>query len=328
MIISRTPYRISLFGGGTDYPQWYMRHGGAVLGMAIDKYCYISVRYLPPVFDHKHRIVYSRIETVEDIKDIDHPAVRAVLSEMKMTEGLDIHYNGDLPARSGLGSSSAFTVGLLHALYALRGEMKSKRQLAEEAIRIEQEVIGENVGSQDQTWAAYGGLNRIDFHQEGGFTVAPIIIPQTRERDLLDHVMLFFTGISRNASEIAKHQIANLDSRERQLHEMRAIVDQAQDILTNPVRPLSELGELLHGSWLLKRELAAPVSSDTVDQIYEAGRRAGAIGGKLLGAGGGGFMLFLVPPELQPKVRQSLSSLIEVKVSIATSGSNILVYNP
>jgi len=327
MIISRTPYRISLFGGGTDYPQWYTQHGGAVLGMTIDKYSYISVRYLPPVFDHKYRIIYAKNEMVEDIRDIQHPAVRAVLSEMQFTEGLDIHYNGDLPARSGLGSSSTFTVGLLHALHALRGQMISKQQLAEEAIRIEQEVIVENVGSQDQIWAAYGGLNRIDFHQDGRFSVQPVTISRVRERELLDHVMLFFTGISRYASDIAKHKIENLSKRERQLHEMRSIVDQAQNILTS-ASPMAEMGELLHTSWQLKRELAAPVSSDTIDDIYTAGREAGAIGGKLLGAGGGGFILFLVPPEKQDQVRQRLSTLIEVKVDIDTSGSNIMVYLP
>ena len=328
MIISRTPYRISLFGGGTDYPQWYLKHGGAVLGMSINKYCYISVRYLPPVFDHKHRIVYSRIETAEDTKGIDHPAVRAVFTEMNITAGMDVHYNGDLPARSGLGSSSSFTVGLLHALHALEGRMRSKRELAGEAIRIEQEVIGENVGSQDQIWAAYGGLNRINFQQDGTFAVEPMILPHARKQELLGHVMLFFTGISRNASEIAKHKIANLDKRERQLHEMRAIVDEAQAILIGNRDPMAEIGTMMDISWRLKRELAEPVTSDIIDEISTEGRRAGAYGGKLLGAGGGGFMLFLVPPERQDQVRRQLSSLIEVRIDIDTVGSNILVYNP
>lgn len=328
MIITRTPFRISLFGGGTDYPKWYRDHGGAVLGMAIDKYCYISLRRLPPFFAHRHRIVYSRIENVSEISEIEHPAVRAVLQEDGVRDGLEIHHDGDLPARSGMGSSSSFTVGLLHALSALRGRMATKRQLAEEAIRIEQHVIGENVGSQDQIWAAYGGLNRIDFRQDGAFTVSPLIVPRARETELLGHMMLFFTGLSRHASEIARSQIENMGRRAAQLRAMRAMVDEAQAILVNPAADIRLLGHMLNDGWMLKRELASNVSTGTIDEIYQAGCEAGAIGGKVLGAGGGGFVLFFVEPEHQPAVRERLKSLIEVTFDIDTSGSSVVLYNP
>lgn len=328
MIITRTPFRISLFGGGTDYPKWYRDHGGAVLGMAIDKYCYISLRRLPPFFAHRHRIVYSRIENVSEISEIEHPAVRAVLQEDGVRDGLEIHHDGDLPARSGMGSSSSFTVGLLHALSALRGRMATKRQLAEEAIRIEQHVIGENVGSQDQIWAAYGGLNRIDFRQDGAFTVSPLIVPRARETELLGHMMLFFTGLSRHASEIARSQIENMGRRAAQLRAMRAMVDEAQAILVNPAADIRLLGHMLNDGWMLKRELASNVSTGAIDEIYQAGCEAGAIGGKVLGAGGGGFVLFFVEPEHQPAVRERLKSLIEVTFDIDTSGSSVVLYNP
>ncbi|HEV7369531.1 kinase [Arenibaculum sp.] len=328
MIITRTPFRISLFGGGTDYPKWYQDHGGAVLGMAIDKYCYISLRRLPPFFAHRHRIVYSRIENVRELSEIEHPAVRAVLQEDGVEDGLEIHHDGDLPARSGMGSSSSFTVGLLHALSALRGRMATKRHLAEEAIRIEQHVIGENVGSQDQIWAAFGGLNRIDFRQDGAFTVSPLIVPRTRETELLGHMMLFFTGLSRHASEIARSQIENMGRRAAQLRAMRAMVDEAQSILANPGADIRLLGHMLNDAWMLKRELASNVTTGAIDEMYQAGCEAGAIGGKVLGAGGGGFVLFFVEPANQAAVRERLKSLIEVTFDIDTSGSSVVLYNP
>ncbi|CAK0756334.1 D-glycero-alpha-D-manno-heptose-7-phosphate kinase [Azospirillaceae bacterium] len=328
MIITRTPYRISLFGGGTDYPKWFLEHGGAVLGMAIDKYCYINIRYLPPFFEHNHRIVYSRIETVREISEIEHPAVRAVFQETNVDQGLEVHHDGDLPARSGLGSSSSFTVGLLNAIYALRGNMTTKQFLAEEAIRIEQNVIAENVGSQDQVWAAYGGLNRIDFQRDGSFSVSPLIVTKSRARDLVSHLMLFFTGFSRHASEIAKHKIANIDKKTQELQSIRLMVDQAQKILTTPSSDIRDIGRLLHEGWLLKRNLAAEVSTKAIDDIYKAGCEAGAIGGKILGAGGGGFILFFVDPEKQNAVRQRLSSLIEVEFNIDYGGSSVTLYQP
>lgn len=328
MIITRTPYRISLFGGGTDYPKWFQEHGGAVFGMAIDKYCYIGVRHLPPFFEHKHRIVYSRIENVREIREIEHPAVRAVFQETGIEDGLEVHHDGDLPARSGLGSSSSFTTGLLNALCALRGQMATKRYLAEEAIRIEQDVIKENVGCQDQIWAAYGGLNRIDFQRDGSFQVSPVIMPRSRERALMSHLMLFFTGFSRHASEIAKDKIANIDRKERQLTSIRAMVDEAQSLLANPSADIRQIGRMLHEAWLLKRDLAQAVSTQAIDGIYQAGLEAGALGGKVLGAGGGGFILFFVEPDHQESVRRRLANLIEVTFDIDHGGSTVVLYQP
>ena len=328
MIICRTPFRVSLFGGGTDYPPWYEKHGGAVLGFAIDKYCYISVRKLPPFFEHKHRIVYSKVENVVSVDDIKHPAVRGVLSQHQLDGGLEIHHDGDLPARSGLGSSSSFTVGMLNALAAFQGRIVSKRHLAREAIRIEQDVINEKVGCQDQIWAAYGGLNRINFLQTGEFDVQPAIVSNERRADLQDHLMLVFTGITRLAPAMAEKQMQNLDAREAQLKEMMTMVDEAQSILHDARSSISDVGALLHQSWLLKRELAEGVSNPVIDEIYNAATGAGASGGKLLGAGGGGFMLFVVEPSKQAKVREALNDLVAVKIAIDNVGSKIVVYEP
>jgi D-glycero-alpha-D-manno-heptose-7-phosphate kinase len=328
MIISRTPFRISLFGGGTDYPAWFREHGGAVIGTTIDKYCYISLRRLPPFFKHRSRIVYSQVELVSDVSEIQHPAVRGVLADRGTTTGLEIHHDADLPARSGLGSSSSFTVGLLNALYALDGLMIAKSDLAREAIRIEQEVLKESVGCQDQLWAAHGGFNRIDFAQDGSIAVSPIILDSQRRRELLLSMMLFFTGFSRFASDFAEDQLKNLGRRKTQLKAIRAMVDEAANILTNGRNSIHELGKLLHESWLLKRELADSVSNSQIDEIYEAGRAAGALGGKLLGAGGGGFMVFLVEPDRREMVRERLKDLIHVEVDLDTEGSKIVLYQP
>jgi len=328
MIISRTPFRISLFGGGSDYPDWFRDHGGAVVGMAIDKYCYISVRRLPPFFEHRSRIVYSQVELVRNACDIKHPAVRGILTEMGISDGLEIHHDADLPARSGLGSSSAFTVGLLNALSALQNRMVAKEDLAREAIRIEQCVLHEKVGCQDQLWAAYGGFNRIDFRQDGSFDVKPIILKPQRREELLRSTMLFFTGFSRFASDFAGEQLKNIGSRGTQLQTLRSMVDVALEILIDERRPILELGQLLHESWQLKRELADSVSNQRIDEIYEAGRAAGAAGGKLLGAGGGGFMMFLVNPEKREAVQERLRNLIQVAVGIDSEGSKIVLYQP
>jgi len=328
MIISRTPFRVSLFGGGSDYPKWYLNHGGAVIGFAIDKYCYITLRKLPPFFDYRHRIVYSKSEMVNDLSEIQHPAVRAVLTDQGVDYGAEVHHDGDLPARSGLGSSSSFTVGLLHVVRALRGIMSTRQTLAKEAIRIEQEVIAESVGSQDQIWAAYGGMNRIDFHRDGEFMVEPVIMAPERRQHLMDHFMLFFTGFSRYATETAAKKIANLDQRARQIRTMVAMVDDAATILGNGGNDFTDIGRMLHESWQLKRELADSVSTPAIDDIYQAAIGAGATGGKLLGAGGGGFMLFFVPPERQAAVRGNLNRLVEVKFNVDFGGSKIVVYEP
>ncbi|MEI8301957.1 MAG: kinase [Burkholderiales bacterium] len=328
MIITRTPYRISFFGGGTDYPPWYLQNGGEVISTTINKYCHISCRHLPPFFEHKHRVVYSTIEHVNHWDEIKHPAVRAVLGTLNCNKGLEIHHDGDLPARSGLGSSSSFTVGLLHALTALKGSYVSKDQLARDALHIEQKVIGEAVGSQDQIAAAYGGLNRIEFLRSGNFTVSPVVLRKQRSRDFQRHLMLFFTGFSRIAAEVAKSKIANLNKRDTELKRMREMVEEATQILQGSNRPIEEFGDLLHEAWRHKRSLSDKVSTPEVDQIYEAGRNAGAIGGKLLGAGGGGFMLLFVRPEQQPRVKEALKHLIHVPFSFEESGSRVVLYQP
>ena len=328
MIITRTPFRISFFGGGTDYPGWFRDHGGAVLATTIDKYCYITCRHLPPFFGHKHRIVYSRIENVHRIDEIEHPAVRAVLDWAKVTEGLEIHHDGDLPARSGLGSSSSFTVGLVQALQAIRGKMATKDALARDAIHIEQNLIGENVGSQDQISAAYGGFNRIEFHRNGSFDVAPVILLPTRRQELRSHLMLCFTGVSRIASDVAKSKIENLKSRQTELTRMGAMVDEAIGILQDDSRPIEEFGRLLDASWQYKRKLSDRVSSPDIDALYSAAMDAGAIGGKILGAGGGGFLLLFAKPEHQPAIRERLARLVHVPFDFDDSGSRVVLYQP
>lgn len=328
MIITRTPFRISFFGGGTDYPGWYREHGGAVLATTIDKYCYITCRRLPPFFEHKHRIVYSHIENVRHNDEIQHPAVRAVLNWANVNEGLEIHHDGDLPARSGLGSSSSFTVGLLHALQGMRGKMANKDGLAQDAIHIEQNVIGENVGSQDQVSAAFGGFNRIEFHRNDSFDVAPVILPGHRREALHDHLMLCFTGFSRIASDVAKSKIANLKIREKELKLMRAMVDEAIALLQDVTEPIESFGKLLDASWRYKRSLSDRVSTPEIDQIYQAAIEAGAIGGKILGAGGGGFLLLFAKPEMQAAIRERLNGLIHVPFDFEDSGSRVVLYQP
>ncbi|MBF0563664.1 MAG: kinase [Nitrospirae bacterium] len=328
MILSRTPYRISFFGGGTDYPVWYREHGGAVISTTIDKYCYISCRYLPPFFEHKHRIVYSKSEEVIDISEIKHPAVREAFNFMKITQGLEIHHDGDLPARTGLGSSSSFTVGLLKCLYALRGEMVTRQRLTKDALYVEQEMIKENVGSQDQTAAAYGGFNKISFHQNGSITVSPIIMPADKLRSFQKHIMLYFTGFSRYASEIAGEQIKKTAEKKTEINTMYQMVAEGLSILGRAERDIVEFGKLLHESWMIKRNLTDKITTPYVDEIYEEARRGGAIGGKLIGAGGGGFIILFVKPQDQPEVRQRLKKLLQVPFRFDNSGSQIVVYQP
>jgi D-glycero-alpha-D-manno-heptose-7-phosphate kinase len=328
MIISRTPFRISFFGGGTDYPAWYREHGGAVLATAIDKYCYISARYLPPFFEHKYRVVYSRIETVKELSEIEHPAVRAVLQWMNCVRGIEIHHDGDLPARSGLGSSSSFTVGLINVLMAMKGVHVSKDKLTQHALHVEQDLIRENVGSQDQVSAAYGGFNKIEFRQDGAIDVNPVILRPEKREALESHLMLFFTGLSRYASDVAKAKIDNLDKRKTELRMMRALVDEALSILSSEKEDLDDFGKLLHENWQYKRKLSDKVTTPEIDALYEKALSAGAIGGKLLGAGGGGFLMLFVRPEHQQAVREKLAPLIHVPIKFDTSGSKIVMYQP
>lgn len=328
MIITKTPYRISFFGGGTDYPGWYRENGGLVLATTIDKYCYISCRYLPPFFEHKYRIVYSRIESVRGISEIEHPAVRAVLDWAKCTKGLEIHHDGDLPARSGIGSSSSFTVGLVNAIEALNGSHVTKDEIAKHAIHIEQNIIKENVGSQDQISAAYGGFNRIEFNRDDTFDVRPIILPAAKIKMLEDHLMLFFTGLSRIASDIAKSKIEHLKDRAEELNRIRDMVNEGLAILQGRDEMLDDFGRLLGESWEHKKKLSEKVSTPRINQIYDAAIKAGASGGKILGAGGGGFLLLFVKPELQANVRERLYNLIHVPFKFENSGSRIVLYQP
>lgn len=328
MIITRTPLRISFFGGGTDYPVWYREHGGAVLSTAIDKCCYITCRYLPPFFEYHSRISYSKVENVAQNSAIEHPSVRGCLEFMGVDEGIEIHHVADLPARTGLGTSSAFTVGFLLGLYALREQMRNKHALALDAIHVEQEILKEAVGSQDQISAAYGGFNRINFHTDGSFEVKQVIVPAPRLAQLQQHCALFFTGFSRTASEIAKEQIKATPNRKHELETMHQMVDAAEAIVTNPSRPIEEFGHLLNESWQIKRTLTQNITNNNLDEIYEAGRSAGALGGKLLGAGGGGFMLFFVPPERRKELRARLKNLLCVPFSFSNRGSHVVVHEP
>jgi len=325
VIISRTPFRISFFGGGTDYPVWYEENGGAVLSTTIDKYCYLTCRYLPPFFEHKYRIVYSKIDRVSRIKDIRHPAVRAILELMKIEIGVEVHHDGDLPARTGLGSSSAFTVGLLNSLYALKGIMPTKHRLAKEAIHVERHILQENVGSQDQVAVSYGGFNKINFERDGGFSVEPIILNKGRLNELESHLMLFFTGFSRTASHIARKQIKNTIHKKNELVKIHSLVEEAKSILTDN-SDIVEFGKLLNESWLLKKSLTDKISTPEIDSVYDMAIHAGATGGKLLGAGGGGFMVLFVKPELQERVGRKLNKLLRVKFKFENQGSQIIFY--
>lgn len=326
MIISRTPFRISFFGGGTDYEDWYQENGGAVLVTTIDKYCYISCRWLPPFFEHKTRIAWSQIELVKSHEEIKHPAVRAVLKHLNIVDGVEIHHDGDLPARTGLGSSSTFTVGLLHSLHGLKSTMRTKRQLATEAIEIERRVLKESGGVQDQVAASFGGFNRIVFSNEQDFAMHPVIMDRERLTRFQSHLMLYFTGFARSSSEIAREQAKNMTHNKRQLARMCEMVDDALSILTGR-GDLIEFGKLLAESWKLKRGLAKRISNERVDRMYEAALEAGAIGGKLLGAGGGGFVLLFARPEEQPKIRERLRDFLLVPFRFESHGSQIIFYD-
>ena len=328
MIITRTPLRISFFGGGTDYPIWYREFGGSVLSTAIDKCCYITCRRLPPFFEYHSRVSYSRIENVNQNSAIEHPSVRACLQHLGVEEGVEIHHVADLPARTGLGTSSAFTVGLLLGLYGLRDQMRNKHELASDAIHVEQELLKEAVGSQDQVSAAYGGFNRINFNTDGSFEVKQIIGSSDRLAALQQHFALYFTGFSRIASDVAKEQIRMTPHRKHELEMMFQMVNEAEAIVTNPNRSLDEFGHLLHEGWQVKRTLTQNITNANLDEIYEAGRSAGALGGKLLGAGGGGFMLFFVPPQRRKALRMRLKNLLCVPFGISNRGSHVVVYEP
>lgn len=319
MIISRTPYRISFLGGGTDYPSWSSAHGGAVLATTIDKYCWISCRHLPPFFDHRLRLCYSEIECCQSAAELKHSPVRAVLEFMNITDGVEIHHDGDLPGRSGMGSSSAFTVGLIHALSALKKRFVGPDQLAKDAIYVEQEMLKETVGQQDQIMAAHGGLKLIHFSAQG-WSVRPVPLPRNQLRQFNDHLLLLFTGVTRMASEVAAGFVDQLDRRRRHLRVLNDLVAEGfQALIANK---LTELGKLLHEGWEQKRSLG-DVSTTEIDDMYAAALECGAIGGKLLGAGKGGFLLLFAPPDAHAAIAERLG-LLRVPFNFESQGSQII----
>ncbi len=316
---------MSFFGGGTDYPAFYLKEGGEVVSATIDKYCYITCRALPPFFGIRHKIVWSHIEAVSSTSEILHPAVREGLKYLQFDDsvGLEIHHHGDLPARAGMGSSSAFAVGLIHVLSAFRGERLSKQDLALKAIDLEQNCLKENVGSQDQVASAYGGLNHIRFDRDGSFKVEAVGISDEKLRELESRLMLFYTGTNRFASQIASKVIASIDEKTELFRAMKAKVGEALSVLRSSA-PLDRFGELMHDAWQIKRQTAANISNAQIDRIYEMARGAGALGGKLLGAGGTGFVLFYVPQDKQASVRDALIHYLRVPFRFEREGSTIV----
>lgn len=323
MIITQTPFRVSFFGGGTDFPDFYKEHGGSVISTSIDKYCNVTVRYLPPFFEYSNELVYSTREHVSSLEEIRHPLIRETMRWMDV-RNIYVAYDADLPGRSGLGTSSSFAVGMISAFYALKGKYADKKRIAEDAIHIERVLCRESGGVQDQIAAAYGGLNRIDFNADG-FKVSPIIINKNRKQELNDSLMLFFTGFSRLSFDIqAQHEQA-IKSKAEELKSIYSLVNDAEKVLTGN-GSLSELGRLLNYTWQLKRGITSRVSTDVIDDVYQKAIQAGATGGKLLGAGGGGFFLFYVEPDQQRYVRKALANFLEVPFKFEDNGTRVLYY--
>lgn len=325
MIITQTPFRMSFFGGGTDFPDFYKEHGGAVISTTFDKYCYVNVRHLPRFFDYATELSYSVIERVKDVEEIRHPAIREAMKMLDMQE-LRLTYEADLPARSGLGTSSSFAVGMLNAFYALKGKYADKKKLADDAIYLERELCRESGGVQDQIAAAFGGLNRINFNSEG-YEVNPVIISPERKSRLNRNLMLFFTGFSRFSSDIQVSTQQALAEKEKQLLEMLSLVDEAERVLTSKT-DLNEFGRLLDYTWKLKRGISNRISTDSIDSLYARGIAAGALGGKLLGAGGGGFLLFYVEEDKRENVRKAMEELLFVPFEFENSGTRVIHYTP
>ena len=322
MIITRTPFRMSFFGGGTDFKEYYTENGGAVISTTFDKYCYVSVRHLPRFFDYKNEIIYSKIERVQSAEDIVHPAVRNAMLFKDMHE-LRLTYDADLPARSGLGTSSSFAVGMLNAFSALKGKKLTKRELADQAIYLERELCHEAGGIQDQIAAAFGGLNLIEFG-EYGYKVKPVSISEERKEELNQRLILFFTGQSRFSSDIQKGTSRSLNEKKAELAEMTELVYKAEDILENDAADLNEFGRMLDHTWRLKRGMAAGISTDSIDDMYQAGLKAGALGGKLLGAGGGGFIVFYAEPERKEAVKRAMEKLLYIPFKFENDGTVII----
>lgn len=325
MIISKTPVRISFFGGGTDYPEYFNEYGGCVLSTTIDKYVYITINKIGGLLDDKYRIAYKKIELCNSISEIEHPSVRETLRYLNIIDGLDINIFSDLPARTGLGSSSSFTVGLLNALYAYEGKVKSKLDYAKEAIYIEKEILNENVGVQDQLAAAYGGLNYMKL-SSSGYEVNPIILSKERKLALDNTLLLYYTGINRFATEVLKEQIEKTKEK-KVMVELKDIYDMVQDgikILSDDSIPLSDFGNLLDKTWQAKKKISSAISNGPIDEMYEIAIKSGALGGKLLGAGGGGFFLFYVNKENQEPFREKMGNFIEIPFSFEEEGSRII----
>jgi len=329
MIITQTPFRMSFLGGGTDMPEFFNEHGGAVLSTTFDKYCYVTVRHLPRFFDWKTHITYSKMEYVNSYEEIQHPLIRNAMKMLDMHE-LRLTYDADLPARSGLGTSSSFAVGLLNAFYCLKGKYADKRKLADQAIYVERDLCREAGGWQDQIAAAFGGLNRVDF-RNSSYDVRPIIISPERKQQLNDNLLMFFTGFTRMSSDIQKANAATSETREKKIKllvEMLNLVDEAEAVLTDKTRNLDDFGSILDYTWNLKRGTGSAVSTEHIDELYKKGIQAGALGGKLLGAGGGGFLVFYVQPERQEAVMEAMKDLLYIPFNFENGGSRVVHYEP
>lgn len=326
MIITKTPFRMSFFGGGTDMESFFMENGGAVLSTTFDKYCYVNVRHLPRFFDYSTELSYAKIERVTDVNDIQHPAIREAMKMLDMYE-IRLTYEADLPARSGLGTSSSFAVGMINAFYALKGKYADKKKLADAAIYLERELCKEAGGWQDQIAASYGGFNRINFNSDG-YEVLPLIINPERKRQLNNNLMMFFTGFTRFSSDVQKANASNKADKVNQLKEMLALVDEAEKVLVDKQSDLDEFGRLLDHTWRIKRKTGNTVSTNSIDELYDKGLKAGALGGKLLGAGGGGFLVFYVEPDKQEKVKKAMEDLLYIPFEFEDGGTRVIHYSP
>ncbi len=330
MIITQTPFRMSFFGGGTDMESFFIKHGGAVLSTTFDKYCYVNVRHLPRFFDYSTELSYSRTERVTSIEDIEHPAIRNAMKMLDMHE-IRLTYEADLPARSGLGTSSSFAVGMLNAFYALKGKYADKKKLADEAIYLERVLCEEAGGWQDQIAASFGGFNRINFNTDGTYDVLPVIISPERKKNLNDNLMMFFTGFTRFSSDVQKANAGTKETqeaKEKRYLEMLSLVDKAEQILTDKNTDLDDFGRLLDHTWKLKKQTGSAVSTNSIDALYEKGMQAGALGGKLLGAGGGGFLVFYVQPEYQETVKEAMKELMYIPFRFEDGGTRVIHYTP
>lgn len=330
MIITQTPFRMSFFGGGTDMEEFFLKHGGAVLSTTFDKYCYVNVRHLPRFFDYSTELSYSRTERVTDVNDIEHPAIRNAMNMLDMHE-IRLTYEADLPARSGLGTSSSFAVGMLNAFYALKGKYADKKKLADEAIYLERKLCQEAGGWQDQIAASFGGFNRINFNTDGTYDVLPVIVSPEKKKTLNNNLLMFFTGFTRFSSDVQKANAGSRETwkdKEKRLLEMLSLVDEAENILTDKNTDLDNFGKLLDHTWKLKRQIGTAVSTNSIDTLYDKGIKAGALGGKLLGAGGGGFLVFYVQPEYQENVKNAMKELMYIPFAFEDGGTRVIHYTP